>query len=381
MAFASFAIDAGLGFDDRRGTQNAADLAALAAAWQSCNPEPGAGTPRQVARATAQANGYTHTPSGHPQVNVSGGGSTWTVEIVERNDTIFGGATDYAPDQLTVRSSATARCQDVGLLGGYAVFGQSSACTGNDVSLSGANTTINGGVHTNDDLHIPNSSAVVNGDATYRDNAVLGAGVTGTQYFGSSLPYPLSLSISEYAPGGSRAAAAGSNYRPFSGNVTRTDIAAVPGNSLSGSTLTIGAPGIYYTTGNITVNRTITLTGAAAAQGVTFVAGGEIDLAGVDNAKGYDPLVPGGTFPVFLFANGGGSPACNAKDIKIATNSATWQGLMYSPNGTTEISGSSVGSLNGSVIAYNVNVSSSDFTITHQPDPAAEPNYRVELLD
>ena len=35
MGFAALAMDGGLGFDDRRGTQNAADNAALAAAWSS----------------------------------------------------------------------------------------------------------------------------------------------------------------------------------------------------------------------------------------------------------------------------------------------------------------------------------------------------------
>jgi Flp pilus assembly protein TadG len=35
VGFAALAIDGGLGFDDRRGTQNAADSAALAAAWEA----------------------------------------------------------------------------------------------------------------------------------------------------------------------------------------------------------------------------------------------------------------------------------------------------------------------------------------------------------
>ena len=39
IAFASLAIDASLGYDERRDAQNAADNAAYAAAYDDCNPK------------------------------------------------------------------------------------------------------------------------------------------------------------------------------------------------------------------------------------------------------------------------------------------------------------------------------------------------------
>ena len=59
VGFAALAIDGGLGFDQRRGTQNAADNAALAAAWEACNPRDAAAPdPVGSALAVAAENGY-----------------------------------------------------------------------------------------------------------------------------------------------------------------------------------------------------------------------------------------------------------------------------------------------------------------------------------
>ena len=150
MALVSLAVDGGLGFNERRGTQNAADLAALAAAWEDCNPQTSTSTPELAARDVADQNGYLHNAGGYPTVDVASPGSgVWTVTITERNETTFGRATPNAPDQITVVSQATARCVEAGLLDGYAVFGQSSRLYGMDVDvdLSGSSLNVNGGVH------------------------------------------------------------------------------------------------------------------------------------------------------------------------------------------------------------------------------------------
>jgi Flp pilus assembly protein TadG len=391
MGFAWLAIDGGMGFDDRRGTQNAADLAALAAAWQECNRDstvPGGTVAEEavyVAREKAGENGYPHaTSGGFPQVDVSDTGAfTWTVTITEENDTVFGAAGN-APRQIQVVSTATAECREVGILDGYAVFGFSSSCTINTVSLAGSNTDIIGGVHSNDDLHIPNSSATVTGPATYRGDPPTSSGVDAEKYFGSPLEYPLDFDFGEFAPAGSRATAAAAvgNYYSWTSSAGRNDIrAASPDNGGTGTDVTIGAPGIYYTAGDFDLNSSdITLVGDALDQGVTFIARGEIKMKSLDDIHGYEPLIPGGSLPILAAAEGYQTYGCTDKDIKISGSGISWEGLLYAPFGQVDISASTVGAFNGSIIAYTVSVAASSFTITYQDDPAFERTYRINLL-
>lgn len=380
MALVSLAVDGGLAWNTRRSSQNAADLSALAAAWQNCNPDPTAGTPEQVGLSVAAQNGFTHTPGGTPQVSITGGGPLWTATISQVNDSTFGGATPYAPDELTVASEATAQCLDVGILGGFAIFGETASCNGDNVDLTGDDITVVGGIHSNDDLKIlpSGSGGSFTGEITYRDDANLKAGISGSKYFGSPIPYPIDIETSEYAPSGARtaAAAAASEYFPFTADIGNADLGTVSGNDLI-----VSQPGIYYTTGDIKLNnKTLVLTGDAADRGITLVAEGEIDLGSAEDLKGYDPIAGPNGPRMLLFADGDGSVACNAKDIKISGSDVEWSGVMFAPNGAIEASASGFSTLYGSIIGYQVNLSGSSLTVQFQDDPDADPNYRVELV-
>jgi uncharacterized membrane protein len=108
VGFAALAIDGGLGFDDRRGTQNAADSAALAAAWESCNPRV-AGSPDPVGSAltVAAQNGYDDTD---PEVVVTVNAldtTEYEVLIQQVNDTSFAGP-GVGAETLTVVSRSVA---------------------------------------------------------------------------------------------------------------------------------------------------------------------------------------------------------------------------------------------------------------------------------
>ncbi len=380
MGFASLAIDAGLGFDDRRGTQNAADLAALAAAWQDCNPGSG-GSPTNVARATSVNNGYDHS---YPDVQVlvsNPAADTWRVEIRETNDATFGEATPYAPNQLDILSEATAACIEVGILGGFAVFGQSEACSQDTVDMSGNNITILGGVHSNQDVKITGSGPSVSGESTYRRNDQTAGSITASEYYGSSLGYPITLDIAEYRPTGSRAVAAGSDYYDLPGDDIDAALMVSEGHATTSPPwLEIDTPGIYYANGDISFNR-VRLVGAAAAQGVTFVAEGQVDLGTTEDLQGFDPYGSGSGPSVMVFANGGGSADCNAKDVKISGSDVAWEGIVFAPFGVVEMSASGISSLNGSVIAYRVNLSGANLTVQYEDDPNTDPTYRVELVD
>jgi Flp pilus assembly protein TadG len=384
MAIVALAVDGGLAFDDRRGTQNAADLAALAAAWEACNPQNSSSTPEKTARDVAEENGYTHDAGGgFPKVDVTSAGNDWTVTITEQNDATFGRATADAPNQIKVSSESTARCVDNGVLDGYAVFGGAGCPGQKEVDLQSSTLTVNGGVHSNGDFRIPNSSTI-NGPLTYRDTPNINhSGTTETLYPGAALMYPAalaSLSTSDYAPGGSRVPGSAGDYHPFTGKVQSTDLLALPGANEVSGVIELSQPGVYYTDDSFEISKDIRLVGPAFVRGVTFVADNQIQLKGFYGANGFDRVGSSTDLGLFLFAGGDGSAQCNATDIKISTSGAVWNGVMYAPYGQIDISGSDVSSLNGALIAYRVSVSASNFSITYDGGSTSNPNYKVELV-
>lgn len=394
MGFTSLAIDAGLGFDDRRGTQNAADLAALAAAWQHCNPASAVATPQVAAQQTATDNGYAHTPAIGQEVRVTPNtgvpaNDLWHVEIVTRNQGSFGAATPYAPDQLDILSEATARCTKKGVADGFALFGKAPNCpgVGGDLDVSSANITVVGDVHGNGDVKITGSSPNVTGTVTYRERDLTSAGITTTQYYGSAVDYPISLAFSEFDPGSARSsppATPATEYHNFdTTNITAASITARSLGTSSVGTVTITEPGIYRTRGRVDLKTVdVVLTGQALAKGVTFVSLGKQELKSLSDITGYAPLVAGGTFPILMFSEFG-TYGCNDVAIKVSGNDVSWGGLIFAPKGGVNISTAAATTLNfdGSIIAYTLNLSGGTINIQYQDDNSVDPTFRVELVE
>ena len=100
----------------------------------------------------------------------------------------------------------------------------------------------------------------------------------------------------------------------------------------------------------------------------------------MEDLRGYDFLGSSGGPRISLLANGNGSAACNANDIKIA-GSGTWEGIMFAPFGAIEISGNDTKTVLGSLIAYNLKTTGGAINVTYVADPAEDPKFRVELID
>lgn len=411
MGFAWLAIDAGLGLDDRRGTQNAADLAALAAAWEYCNPvsgTPNAATAAQAGQDAADANGYADASPDYPQVTITNSGSTWTVDITERNDTVFGAAAN-APKQIDIAATATAQCVEMGILGNYAVFGSTDQCpTGVtsggsgfwDVDLrAGSITVMDGDIHANDDVRVqPSSGWSIGADdeITYVDAASLSGGPTGTQVFARIDEADIiDLTMAEYQlPGGARAVAADSagDYHDFGGStINETSITTgpmgTPLGTMNGSVLEIEQPGIYYTSGTINFSNPIRLTGDALTEGVTFVSRGLMHFKRIDNLVGYDNYASSAGPPVAMFSDYG-SASCTDQAIDIDGVGAVITGVIYAPDGQVYV-GSPGGSVArptnfthaGTIVAHWVTVDADTIQLEYRDDPTEPRQYRVELLD
>lgn len=388
IAFAALALDASLGYDERRDAQNAADNAAYAAAYDDCNPkDTAAPNPQKAAREVALQNGFDHS---QPDLNViavenppSSGIWTVTIEVLDI-DSAFGVATPYAPDQLDITATATAHCAPDPFLGGYAVFAGAVGCPQPELDISGANVFVDGDVHTNEDVQITGSSPVVTGDITYvpPGGAAPLNGETASATTQQNYPLDPNL-INDYRPGGSRALAAGANYHDLSafGNIKNVDMIAQGFGTGGVSNIQLDTGGIYYSSGNLE------LKGVTLGPGVTItlVAEGTISIIADGDIVGFDDVDPSNPNSTKLtaFSWNVAPPVCApgpANAVNVSANTFDWEGLIFAPNGLVSFSTSSGTTLDGSIIAYMVNLSGSDLSITYDDSANANPKFILELL-
>jgi len=384
VAFLALAIDAGLGYDDRRGSQNAADNAALAAAWEDCNPTNSPKDPTGEALQKAAAHGYDDA---EPNIEVAPnplGGGQWEVSVSVDKQGVFGPATPFAGDALSVESGAVALCEETEFLGGKALFAGALECNPViELNLSGSSINIDGGIFSNGSLQINGSGGTLSGPLEYGDP---NNSNVGTQY-PDALPvdYPLDVTIFDYEPGGSKAVGA---YFPHNGTINNSwMISGGHADDLGGNAIEITESGIYYTSGRIDLHNVT----AAPGVSVTFVANGQIDMNGANlsNLNGYSPVLDGGSVGLLMFSDFGAAsshenpPSGNCSgQAAIEIRSATFSpvgGVIFAPHGSVDFSNSTV-DLNGSIISYVVKTSGSSLDVAFTDDPGFVPEYVVELV-
>ena len=385
MAFASIALDLSAGYESRRQTINAADAAALAAAWEDCNPKVANNSnPTAAALEIAALNGFDNADANVAVVVDEPVDGEFRVTISTNVDASFGAAGGIDGDgQFNVVSQATAACKANPFLGGYALlaFAPDSCGGGVELDLSGASKIINGGLHSNGDIKITGASTEINGVVTF----IGSSNYNPSQQLSAPPPNPLGeITFGELAPGGPRAATAitAGNYINATGNnITNDYMTAIGYATGTGGNITIIKSGIYYTDGSISLNSA----SVSAGIKVTFVANGQISVNGSGNFIAYENITGTDTDPGLLMhsnhlspANGG--PTCTGNAIQWSVSSGTWTGVIYAPNGQAKQSTASNATLNGSIFAYTVDLSGSEFNISWQDNPDAIPTYEVELI-
>ncbi|HEX2052694.1 MAG TPA: pilus assembly protein TadG-related protein [Actinomycetota bacterium] len=361
LGFSAFAIDLGYARQRKVQAQNSADFAALAGAGVLRSGTPTAA--EAEAREYVARNGFSATGADvHiPPTSGKRAGAAGCVQVrpSEQFGTIFGRL--FSTETLGVSARATA-CASPGLGGPYAVFAGSTTCTP-AVSFSGSGRTINGGVHSNNDMKIVSNGTVVNGDVTYlagdapAGNITFNPPVDNPKKLTAPLAYPEVFDVDNYAPGGSKALKALSQLKyHYAGAVEINETWLTLNLLLNPLTKTI-APGLYYTTGNIHLNGN-----GYNGQGVTFVSrSGDIHING--NNITFSPWDPDG----LLVASYKNQPSCSAGQavIKLDGNTHSWTGVMFAPNGPIDFSGTNiVSSLNGRLVGNVVQLSGSNQTIT-----------------
>ena len=385
LAMSSLAVDASIGFDERRDAQNAADNAAYAAAYDDCNPKlTSAPNPVKAAREVALRNGFDNSATNIDvtAVETPSGSGIWTATVTVADiDSAFGTATQFAPDQLTVVATGTAQCAADPFLGGYAVFAGANGCPQPELDIASSNVNIDGDVHSNEDVKITGSSPVVTGDITYVHPGAAAPLNGETASATSTQPYPLDPNLfAEYRPGGARAVGAYHDMSAF-GNVKNANFIAQGYGTGTVTSIVIGTSGIYYSSGGLE------LKGASLAPGVTItlIAEGTINVIANGSIAGYDPVDPtnANSTNLVAFSWRADPPVCApgpANAVNVSASSFDWTGLIFAPNGLVSFSTAGGTTLDGSIIAYMVKLSGANLSIDYDDNANANPKFILELL-
>jgi len=336
----------------------------MAAAWAACN---GSSDTEATAAgvAVAVANGY---PADAVSV-VPGGSDTWIATIDTGVDTHFAPAIG-AGSRLDTQVAAQARgaCPPGENL--PALFAGSTTCADKTFEFAGSGNTINGDIHSNDDIKFGGTNDV-NGQGTYvgatqdPDKITWNPALTDNPDQTTSKPFPVNYVISDYSPttvGGSRTAT--SDFFFSSGDINKGWLES---QNLYDETTKVIQPGTYYSSTGFDLGS---LAGARGT--VTLVTPGQIKISPSD--LDIRPYQDG----LLLFSNY--NPGnCDTFGIDISGSDNDWEGVIYAPHSQVKYQGSSGFTFNGSIIANTLYLSGSGFTLT-SPDAAAPGEASILLL-
>ena len=361
LGFAALAVDVGYARQLKAQAQNGADFAALAGAGVLKT-----GTPAEAGMAAldyAETNGFAGTDA---EVDIPPAAGSWAgtdgcVQVVTRGGktAVFGSLFGFNVFDVAARATA---CATPPLGGAYTVFAGSQTCS-QSLNFSGSNRTINGNVHTNNDVQITSSGTEINGDVTFMNGSLPSGNITynpsidNPRRVDEPLGYPDEFKITDYAPGGPKALLALSQLRYHYAGSANIDLTWLTLNLAYNPLTKTIAPGLYYTSGNIDLSG-----GGYNAAGATFVtSNGNIHFNG--NNLTFSAWDPDG---LLLFSNKSDT-ACdtNRSVIKLNGNTHSWSGIMYAPNGPIDFAGTNSGaSLHGRLVANTINLSGSNQTLT-----------------
>lgn len=376
MGILALAIDGGRIYTLRRDAQNAADAAALQGARALCRDEDFEAKALEV----AQINGF----SGAGVIEVNNPPIHSDAPIVHEDQvevvitaTIQGGmiAPVVHEGEINTRVLAVGDCIRGTLSGsGSAIFAGGACSNPFEVSVTGSNVSIVGGVHSNGGIQINGSAgtpATITGTISYIDGAnIQNANVypsDGNPAQTTPKDYPLDLEYADFveasepysngANGWAYDAVMAENpsrYHYWNGEINPTVLANqnwITGNNMD--------KGVYVSPVGFKFNSSNGLIG----DDITFVTRGEIDFSGNDTML--RPYFAG----LLMMTDGfiGGTQCDNSAVIKLTGSNISWGGIVYAPNGKISMSSSGGGSFYGSLIGGQVSLSGSNLLVIYDP--------------
>jgi hypothetical protein len=350
MASAALAVDLGMALVERRAVRNAADHAALAAAWADCN---GRG-PRAAADASILRNGFDIW-----DLTLSDTADGWEAVIDTTVGTTF--AKVIGISSLDVSGAAVADCSGGGgTASAIFAFGDECDDVGKiQLNIAGSSNTVYGGVYSNDNVGLSGSSNNFGYDnppvdpfehfKPMLDPSMISANGFDTGYplqVKNKVPRPDFIDIADYGPGGSAAMAAADDGKWFftSGDWDKDEIIA-------------RGEGLYYARGDITVPE---IDGE-----FTFVA--EAHLRAPDGESTLKPYVDD---LLFMGAHKWKETdkQCDSAVVALNGSNTNWTGIVYAPNGLIKLEGSTNKGFSGALLGWSVDLSGSEITIIADPN-------------
>lgn len=320
MGFVALGVDGGNLYQERRSAQNAADQAALAAAFTACQ----GGTEAQAiaaGEAAAAANNYDGSTADVVVTITRESPNRYKAVVARDIDASFGqviGAND-----LGTGASAIVSCSGGGVGSGTTLHAHATGCPGPELYIDGDSVEVNGGSHSNGTIYLTGEDVTLYGGTTYgedpweapADNEVVDPVQTQTT---TSAAWPIEYNLADYQPGGHFATSL------TSAGLYHTHVADL---TLAGPVMA----GIHYIPGNLTIQDNIIVTAVGGETGVTFVATGWIrtlpDTLSLTHYSGTDNK------GLLFFANLGSGGCDDTLAIESQTDHADYEGVLYAPNG------------------------------------------------
>lgn len=353
LVMCGLAIDGGGMFLKYRDAQNAADAAALSAAYALC-----AGSDYEAqAFEMASANGFDEADELVHDVSV-----TLTSDVASNNFEAPAGFVEVLitaekpayfiqlaySGPLTVTARAVGVCTPQRVRPGLQAL--STTCQ-DPMRITGSSIQILGSVVSNGDMNIASSSAYINGHGYY-----VGTDQSTSVMWDPNPDNPMVMNvpmedregfdIGDFAPGG--------DYATQDATLFTYSASDMRINTNSGAVV---LNGLYFTDGDFQLigdNYTV------GPNGVTIVARGSISISATDVVL--TPYVGG----VLLFADA--TTTCGANAITVSSARATLEGLIYAPHGGVNLSDSDASISDGGIIAQTINIHASNTTISRLPE-------------
>lgn len=384
IAAAALAIDLGSTLVERRVVRNAADHAALAAAWADCHGND----PIPAGEASASRNGYDTGVVIEPNPD----GAGWQARVDATVDMRFAGVIGL--DTMDVSGEAVADCADTGAGFVRTLFADGNCGDIDTIEIEGSDLQVYGGIHSNGNIHFagqnndfdkeaetqpdpapyePSPAPVHPSDpityvTEFLDDHSSGINDYEDPELDSSRDVPFTVDIeairSVYDSWGGNA-----EYPPGDYFFDLTE----KGDKITAEDWVGRGPGIYYT-GYATTpgDQAVEFIGASGQMyDVTFLAtNGSITFGGTNSS--FTPFLEDRLL-AFTDADWdeSGGDACQSFSISMSDSDVSWAGILHAVGGEVVISGQADETLSGAIIAHRINLNGSNTFI--QADPSLFP--------
>lgn len=219
----------------------------------------------------------------------------------------------------------------------YSLFAISDASCKGQVKASGSQLVVGTRVRSNDEISFSGWQIKLYGEVSHAGTAQIGWGAElpgGVVHEPGLQADPLNWSLSDFAPGGVQALAAGDDYTPHTGTLR-----------ITGSAAALSA-GLHYVDGDVHIATSVT-----QLSGVSIIATGEIKInSSTISLSPYSNEMP------TLFA---GEDRCNKKGIKLNASRITVSGAFYAPGSRIAVNASALIANDVSIVGGIVEIAGS----------------------